>query len=104
MWSAYIKPDLIERFQKEHNCCVVIDTYDSNEAMYTKLKLGGAGYDIVFPSNYFLDLMGKQGMLAEINNKDIPNSVYIDWAFLQKLNITENHNGLPYMVSFSGIA
>ena len=104
MWSAYIKPDLIKRFQKEHNCCVVVDTYDSNEAMYTKLKLGGAGYDVVFPSNYFLDLMSKQGMLLAVNSKDIPNSVYVDWDFLQKLDITQGRNGLPYMVSFSGIA
>ena len=37
-WADYIKPELVQRFEKEHNCRVVIDTFDSNEAMYCKNK------------------------------------------------------------------
>ena len=29
---------------------VVCDTYASNEEMFAKIKSGGSGYDIVFPS------------------------------------------------------
>jgi spermidine/putrescine transport system substrate-binding protein len=104
MWSAYIKPDLIEQFQKDHNCRVVIDTYDSNEAMYTKLKFGGSGYDIVFPSNYFLELMAIQGMLLPLNDTLIPNIKNIDREFLSGLGLPKTSVGIPYMVSFSGIA
>jgi spermidine/putrescine transport system substrate-binding protein len=104
MWSAYIKPELIERFQEEHNCRVIIDTYDSNEAMYTKLKFGGSGYDIIFPSNYFLDLMAEQGMLLPIQEGLLPNIAYVDWGFLHRFGLSKTLNGIPYMASFSGLA
>jgi len=51
-WSDYFSPELIEKFQIENNCVVVIDTFDSNEAMYAKLKAGAAGYDVITPSTY----------------------------------------------------
>ena len=104
MWSAYIKPELIERFQNEHGCRVVIDTYDSNEAMYTKLKFGGSGYDIIFPSNYFLDLMASQEMLLTLQESKIPNLAFVDWEFLKQLRLSKTDVGIPYMASFSGIA
>ncbi len=105
MWSDYIRPDIIERFQKEHDCWVIVDCYDSNEAMYTKLLLGASGYDIVFPSNYFLDLMARRGMLLEINPYQLENSRYIDRSFLEdKLSLPPSRYGIPYMMTFSGIA
>jgi len=50
-WADYIKPELVQRFEKENNCRVTIDTFDSNEAMYSKLKAGATGYDIITPSS-----------------------------------------------------
>jgi spermidine/putrescine transport system substrate-binding protein len=104
MWSAYVKPEIVEMFQEKYNCTVVVDTYDSNESMYTKLKLGGAGYDVIFPSNYFLDLLASQEMLYPVCEEMIPNLRHIDWKFLQKLGLSKNRWGVPFMVSFSGIA
>jgi len=34
----YIKPELIKQFEAETGARVVIDTFDSNEAMYAKIK------------------------------------------------------------------
>ena len=42
-WADYIKPELVQRFEQENDCKVVIDTFDSNEAMYAKLKAGRLG-------------------------------------------------------------
>ena len=66
-WSDYVKPELVQRFQQEHNCRVVIDTYDSNEAMYAKLKAGATGYDLLFPSSYMVKIMNDQDMLQTLN-------------------------------------
>ena len=55
-WSDYVKPELVQRFERENGCRVVIDTYDSNEAMYAKLKAGAAGYDLLFPSSYYTEV------------------------------------------------
>lgn len=106
-WSAYIKPEIIEKFQKEFDCVVVLDTYDSNEAMFTKLKLGGAGYDLLFPSSYFLEDMIRADLLMPFDEAKIPNLQYVDWSFLSQLKYTKSlysHYAVPFMVSFSGVA
>ena len=42
-WADYVDPDLVAAFEAANSCRVSIDTFDSNEAMYAKLKAGGAG-------------------------------------------------------------
>ena len=77
-WSDYVKPELVQRFEQEQNCRVVIDTYDSNEAMYAKLKAGATGYDLLFPSSYMVKIMHEQGMLQKLNPAWISNRETID--------------------------
>lgn len=98
-WSDYIHPDIIEQFEKEANCRVVIDTFDSNESMYAKLKLGGISYDLIFPSNYFVQIMQKQGMLQPIPYHEIPNLKYIEPQYL-----SPEEYYVPFMLSLSGLA
>ena len=62
-WSDYIAPEVIAGFEKALGVKVVVDTFDSNEAMYAKLKAGGTGYDIMMPSSYQIAQMAKDGML-----------------------------------------
>ena len=72
--------------------------------MYTKLKLGGSGYDIVFPSNYFLELMSKQDMLKSLSFEKLSNGCNIDWSFVNKLGLKMNAYGIPFTASFTGVA
>jgi spermidine/putrescine transport system substrate-binding protein len=104
IWGDYIKPELIERFESENGCSVIVDTFDSNESMYAKLNLGASGYDLIFPSNYFADIMQKQGMLEEIDATMIPNFHFIDATYLKMLNFSKGIYGVPFTVSYSGIA
>ena len=48
----YIDEDLITKFEDETGIKVVYETYDTNEAMYQKLKSGSSNYDLIFPSDY----------------------------------------------------
>lgn len=104
IWSDYIKPDLIEKFQQIHNCRVIVDTYDSNESMYAKIKLGSGGYDIIVPSNYFMDIMSKQGMLQPIDTLLVPNIKNLDTQYVKRVDSSLLKYGIPYMVSSAGIA
>ena len=52
--GEYMDTSLIEDFQKEYNCKVVYETFDSNETMYTKLQ-SGAEYDVIIPSDYMIE-------------------------------------------------
>lgn len=103
-WADYIKPELVARFEREQHCRVVIDTFDSNEAMYAKLKAGAAGYDIAIPTGYMVTLMNAQGMLRPIDARQVPNLAHLDPRFLALTEDRGCEHSVPYMVSSSGIA
>jgi spermidine/putrescine transport system substrate-binding protein len=64
-WVEYTSPELIAKFEKETGIKVTTDTYDTNETLLAKLKAGGTGYDIVVPSQHFVEILIKEGLLQE---------------------------------------
>lgn len=55
-WSNYIAPDTAKNFERETGISSTYDVYDSNETLDGKLMTGKSGYDVVFPTNYFMAL------------------------------------------------
>jgi spermidine/putrescine transport system substrate-binding protein len=104
-WSDYIADGLIEQFEEQFGCKVVYDTFDSNEALYAKLKAGASGYDVIFPSSYFVTIMVAEGMLQPINKANIPNIANLDPAFIANVSLDkELLYSVPYMSGTTGIA
>lgn len=103
-WADYIRPELVEQFEKEHDCLVVIDTFDSNESMYAKLRLGAGGYDIIVPSNYFLEIMQERDMLQPINKEALPNLQYLSAEIKNLVDKDSMRVGVPYMMTPTGLA
>ncbi|MCX7004883.1 MAG: spermidine/putrescine ABC transporter substrate-binding protein [bacterium] len=103
-WADYLKPELVQRFERENNCSVVIDTFDSNESMYNKLKAGATGYDVIFPSSYFVDMMVKQKMLLPLDHAQLTNLVHLDPAYMRFATDPAMQYSVPYMMSSTGIA
>ena len=60
-WSYYTPDEVIEAFEEEYDCEVVMDYFASNEEMFAKLMVTGesSGYDIVFPSSDYVTIMKK---------------------------------------------
>jgi spermidine/putrescine transport system substrate-binding protein len=103
-WADYVNPEIVARFERENGCRVVIDTFDSNESMYAKLKAGAGGYDLLTPSSYMVSLMHAQGMLRSLDRARLPNLVHVDPAYLAKaIDKTMDHS-VPYMVVNTVIA
>ena len=102
-WSDYIAPEVIQGFEKALNCKVVVDTFESNEAMYAKLKAGGTGYDIITPSSYQVKMMAREKMIVELDHKKIPNvRKNFDKSFSKQiLDPTFKYN-VPYAVTYTG--
>ena len=98
-WSDYVKPELVERFEQENGCRVVVDTYDSNESMYAKLKAGATGYDLLFPSSYMVKIMNEQGMIQKLDHAQLPNLPNIDQAYLVMAFDKEMDHSVPYTVT-----
>ncbi len=103
-WGDFLNPGVIERFEKEYQCTVVLDTYDSNESMYAKLKAGASGYDIIFPTGYILEIMQEQKMVLDLDPEKLPNLKHVDHEYLTLLDAKEYSSGVPYAITFSGIA
>ena len=82
-WSDYTPPDLVERFEAETGIDVTIDTYDSNETALAKLQSGATGYDIVVPSQHFVEIMIMEDLLQKVGVHTMENFKNVDsrWAF-----------------------
>jgi len=103
-WADYIMPELVTRFETEQGCAIVIDTFDSNEAMYAKIKAGAGGYDLITPSSYQVQIMHQQGMLRELDHKLLPNIVHVDQDYLKIALDKQMRHSVPYMLTNTGIA
>ena len=79
-------------------------TFDNNEGMYTKLKSGGASYDVVIPSDYMIAKMIKEEMLQPLDWSLIPNAtLYIGEKFLDLDYDPGNVYSVPYTWGTVGI-
>jgi spermidine/putrescine transport system substrate-binding protein len=72
-WADYTAPDLVKRFTAETGIKVIIDTFDSNGALLTKLEGGGADYDVAAPSQTTLKGLIDAGALLKFDAKTLPN-------------------------------
>jgi len=105
IWSEYIPDAVLEDFRKQTGITVTATTYDSSEAMYSKLKLtGGAGYDIVVPSADYVMRMGAEGLLLRIDKARLKNLRNIDPKFLDRPFDPGNAWSVPYMWGTTALA
>lgn len=103
-WTEYVPSSLLERFTKETGIEVIYSTFESNEEMYSKLKLSNSkGYDIVFPSSYYVGKMAKEGMLAELDKSKLTNLKNVSPELMAKPFDPENKYSLPYVYGLTGI-
>ena len=90
-WGDYIDPDLIDEFTAETGIQVDYQTFDSNEAMYTKIKQGGTTYDLAVPSEYMISKMREEDMLIKLDKSKIQGLENIDPQFMG-LSFDENND------------
>jgi len=102
-WSYYIGETTISDFEKETEVKVNYDNYSSNEEMLAKLQAGARGYDIIFPSDYMVQIMIEQNMLEQINLEKIQNFKNIYNRFKGLPFDPENKYSIPYQWGTTGI-
>ena len=84
-WGEYMGESLISDFEKQFGVKVIVEYFDSNEMMYTKLQAGDS-YDVLVPSDYMIERLISEGMLQELDHSLIPNLS----------NLAEGVKDLPY--------
>jgi len=78
-WGEYINDEVVANFEREYGVNVVVDTADSNELFYSKIKSKTTAYDLVIPSDYMIEKMVSEGMLIELDYNKLPNYVNITY-------------------------
>jgi spermidine/putrescine transport system substrate-binding protein len=102
-WGDYIDADLVEKFEQETGIKVIYETFDSNEAMMTKIEQGGTAYDIAVPSEYAIEKMKEEDLLLPVDHSKIPNLKYIDQRFMDLPFDPGNEYSIPYFWGTVGI-
>ena len=100
--GEYMDLSLLEEFQKQYNCQVVYETFESNEMMYTKLA-SGESYDIIIPSDYMIERLIKEEWLQPIQWDLIENKGNLMDEVMNKSYDPGNAYSVPYFWGTVGI-
>ena len=102
-WGDYIDPELLSKFEEETGYRIVYETFDSNEAMYTKIQQGGTAYDLAVPSEYMIERMKEEDLLIPVDHSRLEGLENIDDEFLNLPFDPGNQYSIPYFWGTLGI-
>ena len=104
-WGEYIDPETLDMFEEETGIDVVYEEYETNEIMYPKIQSGAIAYDVVCPSDYMIQRMIENDLLAELNFDNIPNIKNIGSTYMEhsKEFDPENKYSVPHLWGTVGI-
>ena len=104
-WSSYIPDSVIRNFEDEYHIKVNYGTYSSNEELLAKVSSSKEGtYDLVFPSDYMVELMKEKNIIKKIDKSKIYNYSNIDEEFLNQSYDLNNEYSLPFLSTIVVIA
>jgi spermidine/putrescine transport system permease protein len=101
-WGEYIDTSLLSDFEKEYDCKVVYETFDSNETMYTKIQ-SGEQYDVLVPSDYMIERLIKEDMIQELDWSKLPNADGLNPDIMGLEYDADNAYSAPFFVGTVGI-
>ena len=100
--GEYMDLSLLDKFEKQYNCTVVYETFESNEMMYTKLS-SGETYDVLIPSDYMIERLIKEEYLQALDWKEIPNKKNLLNDVMNQSYDPGNRYSCPYFWGTVGI-
>ena len=100
-WADYIDPDVVQAFEDKHCCKVCVDVFDSNEAMFAKLKSGAAGYDLITPTSYFINILVENDIIQELDTNRLQVAMkHFDSKYNDKIYQPVFKYTVPYAISY----
>jgi len=102
-WENYVASTTIPNFEREFDCRVRYSTYGSAEEMLAKVMGGNSGWDVVFPSNSFVQPMRDLALLERLDHNNLANLLNLDSRFRSPEWDPHLEWCVPYMHSSTGI-
>ena len=103
MYSEYIDPDLVQKFEKETRLKIVLDTYENTEEMISKVSSAGDQYDVVVVSDHAIPVMAARGTFRALELRKIPNARNVSKRFARPPYDPEGKYSLPYQWGTMGL-
>lgn len=104
IWSNYLPEEVVTEFEQRYGAKVNVELYDSNEALLAKLQAGGAGFDLIVPSDYMVTVLREQGLLEELDLDALTNLSNLDPQFVGLPYDPQNRHSVAYLWGTTGIA
>ena len=102
-WDTYIGETTLDDFTEATGISVRYDLFASNDELFAKLREGNPGYDVIFPSNDFVERMIVADMLLPLDHSKIPNMANIDPAFADPAFDPGLRYSMPYFWGTVGL-
>jgi spermidine/putrescine transport system substrate-binding protein len=72
-WGNYTSPELLTKFEAETGIKVNVTDYDSNDTALARIRQGGHGFDIVVPSNSYMQTWISEGLIVPLDKSIVTN-------------------------------
>ena len=104
-YGDYFDPMVAEDFEAETGIRVIMDTYDTAEEMYTVLENNATTYDCICTSDYMIEKMIQNDMVAELDYSKMPETKNIGKVYLDKTDVFDpgHSHSVPYQAGVAGI-
>ena len=102
-WSDYIDESVLDMFTEETGIKIKYVMFTTCEEMYVKMTQGGGKYDVIVPSDYIIEKLIKEDMLAEIDYSKVPNAQGLQSWMWDVAYDQGNQFSVPYMWGTVGI-
>lgn len=103
IWSNYIAPETLRKFEQRQQCRVNVDLYDTIEALLAKVQTGNVAYDVLCPTNYAIEILLHQRLLRPLDRSALPHLENVDPRFLDRDYDPGNRHSVPYFWGTCGI-
>ena len=100
--GEYLGENVISDFEKQYGVRVIVENFDSNEMMYTKL-MAGDRYDVIIPSDYMIERLMNEDFLRPLDKSMIPNMENMSDAVLGMSYDPDNTYSIPYFWGSVGL-
>ena len=100
--GEYLGKNVISDFEKQYGVRVIVENFDSNEMMYTKL-MAGDRYDVIIPSDYMIERLMNEDFLQPLDKSMIPNMENMSDAVLGMSYDPDNTYSIPYFWGSVGL-
>lgn len=102
-WDTYIDPALIAQFEAETGAQVIYSTFGRGEELLEAVRARPHAYDLVVPSDYMIEVMRREGLLAPLNKANLPNLANLDPLFVSPAYDPANRYCAPYLWGTMGL-